>query len=440
MGYKLLFLANLSVFTFGSLLCGLAWNLPSLITARVIQAIGGGDIIPTTMAMITEVFPQEERGKALGYWGLGVILGPALGPTLGGYLTHTIGWRSIFLVNLPVGAVCLLLGALLLVKDKPEHSSGKRFDFWGFVFISAFLVSLLLGISKGEDEGWTSTFILSCWLISILGFIGFLLVETHVEESIIDLSLFRIPAFTSCMIMTFIRSIVLFGGTFLLPLFIQRVMGYNEITSGFIMLPSACAMAAMMPFVGFLSDKIAPRIPALIGLVCLVVFMLMYRNIDVSTSIPGIIMPTMIRSVGMILLLAPVMTAMMNSVPQKKAGNATSMNGIIQQVGGSIGIAIFGTLLTNRGHFHMSIISQSISNGTAAFQTAAISMLHRVHNSGFDYANSASIAKAFLIKELSLFASVMSFQDTFFTGGIFIILVLPVAFMLPLKKVFTAAL
>ena len=235
-GYKYIFLASLGVFTLGSLLCGLAWNLPSLITARIIQASGGGAITPTTMAMITEVFPREERGRALSFWGLAVILGPALGPTAGGYLTHTLGWRSIFLVNLPVGIACMFLTFLLLVKDRPHYAMKKPFDIWGFAFFTAFIVALLLGISRGEDEGWTSNYILACWLISILGLTGFMLAETYVEDRIIDLGLFRIPIFTSCMIMTMIRSIVLFGGTFLLPLFIQNEMGYDEITSGLIML------------------------------------------------------------------------------------------------------------------------------------------------------------------------------------------------------------
>lgn len=432
-GYKYLFLSALGLFTAGSLLCGMAWNLPSLITARVIQALGGGAIMPTAMAMITEVFPKEERGKALGFWGLGVILGPALGPTLGGYLTNSFGWRSIFLVNLPVGIVVLLLGSMRLIKDTPHHSTHKPFDFWGFLFFTAFLVPMLLGISKGEDLGWKSVYVLSCGIISLLGFIGFILVETHVKDRIIDLGLFKIPAFTSCMIMTMARSIALFGGTFLLPLFIQRIMGYNEITSGLIMLPSSLFMALLMPFVGQLSDKVAPRIPTLIGLIFLVIFMFMYRNIDVVTSIPNLIIPTLVRSVGMILLMTPIMTAMMNSVPQKKAGMASSMNSIIQQVGGSIGIAIFATLQVNRSHYHMSIVAETVRNATPVFKQTAMGMMHQAHSLGLTYHNSMAVSQGMLVRKLSVAAAVMSFQDAFFFGGILMILALPLAFMLPAK-------
>ncbi len=434
-GYKYLYLSSLAVFTIGSLLCGMAWNLPSLITARVIQALGGGAIGPTSMAMITEVFPREERGQALGFWGLGIIMGPAIGPTLGGYLTNTLGWRSIFLVNLPVGIAGLLIGWRVLTKDVPHRSTHKPFDLWGFIFLTALLVSLLLGISKGEDQGWTSPFILGCWSVSILGFIGFLLVETHVRDRIIDLSLFKIPVFTSTMIVAAARSIALFGGTFLLPVFIQRVMGYNEITSGLILLPSSLVMMALIPIAGRLSDKTAPRIPVLIGLVFLVFSMFMYRNIDVTTSIFNLILPTLVRSLGFILLMAPVMTAMMNSVPQRKAGMASSMMNIIQQVGGSIGIAIFATLQANRSNYHLSIVAQTVKNASPAFTDAAGNIMHFAHSHGLTYANSMAVSFGMLVRKLSQAAVVMSFQDAFIFGGILMILSIPIAFLLPSKLI-----
>ena len=193
-------------------------------------------------------------------------------------------------------------------------------------------------------------------------------------------------------------------------------------------------MAAMMPLIGILSDKVPPRIPALIGLIFLTVSMLMYFDIDTGTSIPGIIIPTIIRSVGTVLLMAPVMTAMMNSVPQKKTGMATSMNNIILQVGGSIGIAAVGTLLTNRAYFHMNMIAETMNNPAQVFKTAVTEIIYRVHDHGLNFADSAAVVKSLAAGKLSQTAAVMSFQDTFFIVGIFIIIVLPFAFMLPVKK------
>ena len=355
-GYKYLFLSCLFIFTAGSLLCGMAWNLPSLIVARVIQALGGGAIAPTGMAMISEVFPAKERGQALGVWGMGVILGPAIGPTLGGYLTNVFGWRSIFLVNLPVGIICFLATIKLLKSDSQHHSNRRPFDYWGFIFLTTFLVSLLLGISEGEDKGWTSGYILTCVIVSAFGFIGFILAEIYNEDRIIDIELLKYPVFSICMLTNVVRSIGLFGGTFLIPLFLQRLVGFDELQSGLILFPSSILMLILFPIAGRMSDRIGPKIPVLIGLVFLSLFMFMYRNIDLNTDLFGIIFPTMLRSIGVVLLMAPVTTAMMNSVPQKKAGMASSMMNIFQQIGGSIGIAILGTIQLNRSHFHLSII------------------------------------------------------------------------------------
>ncbi|HTB34895.1 MAG TPA: DHA2 family efflux MFS transporter permease subunit, partial [bacterium] len=178
LGHRNLYLAALAIFTLGSLLCGLAWNLPSLIAARVLQALGGGFLTPIGMSMVSEVFPPKERGRALGLWGVGVIAGPALGPTLGGYLTKNVGWRSIFLVNIPIGVVLVLMGLVLVKRDRPHPSARKPFDTWGFLFLATFLVCFLLGLSKGEHEGWTSTYILTCFSLSALSAVGFFLVES----------------------------------------------------------------------------------------------------------------------------------------------------------------------------------------------------------------------------------------------------------------------
>jgi EmrB/QacA subfamily drug resistance transporter len=434
-GYKILFLSALGLFTVGSLLCGMAWNLPTLITARVIQALGGGAISPTAMAMLTEVFGREERGKALSYWGLGTILGPAIGPTLGGYLTHTLGWRSIFLVNLPVGIVCIFIGIRMLAEDRPTHNNHRNFDMWGFAFLTIFLVSFLLGLSKGEQEGWTSPFILSCAVIALLGFLGFILAEINTRERIMDLGLFRIGAFSSSMVMTLARSVVLFGSTFLLPLFIQNMMGYDEIVSGLILLPSTLLMMALMPLVGMIGDKIPPRYPALIGIFFLIVSLFMYRNIDLTTSIANVIIPTLFRSVGMLLLMTPIMTAMMNAVPQKKAGMASSMNSIIQQVGGSIGIAIFGTLQANRSNFHLAVVGEQARATTQAFHQSATALMHAAHAQGLSYAQSAAVAQTAIVTKMSFAAVVMSFQDAFLIGSLLLVFVLPIAFMLPAKPI-----
>lgn len=433
-GYKILYMGSIVVFTAGSLLCGMAWNLPSLITARVIQALGGGAISPTGMAMITEVFDPHERGKAIGIWGMGIIMGPALGPTIGGYLTNHFGWRSIFLVNLPIGIGVFFAALVLLLKDVPHSSMKRSFDFWGFLFLTIFLVSLLLGLTKGEKEGWFSAYIISCAVISLLGFIFFLLVESSIENGIINLHLFRLPVFTVCTIIMLVRSVVLFGGIFLLPLFMQQQMGYEEMQSGLILLPGSLLMGVIMPLGGRLSDRIGPRLPTLIGLVGLWLFMYMYRNMDINMSAMDIINPTLVRGIGMGLLMAPITAAAMNSVAIKDAGMASSMLNILMQIGGSIGISVMSTVLSHRMPYHMALFTSSLDRTSPAFTETFTNIMQHVHTLGYQYMQSAQIAQGLMVKKISQQAVVLSFQDAFLAGSVLVIIAFFSAFFLPGKN------
>jgi MFS transporter, DHA2 family, multidrug resistance protein len=430
-GYKALYMGSLFIFTLGSLLCGAAWNLESLIGARIIQALGGGAITPTGMAMISEVFPPEERGKAIGIWGVGVIMGPAIGPTLGGYLTQTFGWRSIFLVNLPIGIVALIAASLLLIKDLPHKSRHRPFDVWGFIFLSIFLVLFLLGLSKGEREGWTSTYIVTCAIISFTSFVLFILVDSQISYGIIDLHLFKSPIFSICSFIIVVRSVALFGGIFLMPLFLQQQMGFEEIQSGLILMPGALVIMLFMPIAGRLGDRIGPRMPTLIGVILVAWSMFMYWNMDVSMSMFDIIKPMLVRGVGLAFLMAPIMAASLNAVPQQKSGMASSMLNIIMQVSGSIGIALLASVLSHRIHFHLGVIGSAARMGTPAFMDAFARVAGHVHDLGYPYMQSKQIANIMIMRKAAQQATVMSFQDAFIVGGAIIALAIIGSLFLP---------
>ncbi len=436
-GYKRLYVASLFVFTIGSLICAMAWNLPSLVAARVLQALGGGAITPTGMAMITEVFEPRERGKAIGYWGVGVIIGPAFGPTLGGYLTDYFGWRSIFTVNLPVGIIGILLALALLREDKPsEHSHKHPFDMAGFLFLSVFLVSFLLALSKGEEKGWFSSFIYTCWGLSITGFLGFLLVETLTPHGIMDIRLFKSPVYSACMMVVSARSLALFGGTFLLPLFLQQIMGFNEIDSGLILLPGALAAALCMPFAGKLTDRVGPIWPSLAGLVSIAYFMWSYRLLDINTSIWNVVWPTLIRGAGIALLITPVMVTALNSIPKQKAGMASSMLSLIQQVSGSIGIGILGAVLDHRMVFHQGLAASTWSPVTPASQAAFLNMAGRLHDLGLSHADSLRGAGVVVARAIFKMTAVSAYEDAFLVGAVIVLLAFLPAFLLPSKNMY----
>lgn len=436
-GHKLLYTASLGIFTLGSLLCGLAVNIPTLIAARVLQALGGGAMTPTGMAMIAEVFDPKERGRAMGFFGVGIIIGPAIGPTLGGFLTESFGWRSIFLVNIPVGIFAMLMALEMLIHDRPHAHNRRSFDVWGFVFLTIFLLSFLLGISRGETEGWTSSYILICAVLSVFSFISFIITESLVRERILDLSLFKYRIFTVSMLISAIRSVALFGGVFLLPLFLQQLKGLTAIQSGLILLPGSLIIALALPIVGWLSDKSSPRFLCFIGMLGLIYSMFLYRNISIYMSYWDIIYPTLIRGVGMSLLMAPIMTLALNSVPRRKAGMASSMLSIIQQVGGAVGIAILSTVLDNRTKFHLYTAGATIQGTSPTFGAVVHGLQSRAHVLGLSQANSVIAAKTTVMKYFSIAQASFAFQDAFIFAMVMIILSVIPVFLLP-KRPLTA--
>lgn len=434
-GSKKLFTASLVVFTTGSVLCGMSWNLPSLIAARVLQAAGGGAINPTAMAMISDAFAPKERAKAIGYWGLGVIVGPALGPVIGGYLTYNISWRAIFLVNLPIGIMATILSIILIHKDKVEDIVKQPFDFYGFVFLAAFLVAFLLALNQGDQKGWTSPYIMTCVAVCIFSIIGFFTVELQTRHPIIDLGMFKNKVFTSCFLCSAGRSVGLFGGTFLLPLFMEIFMGFDEIKSGYILLPRALVVGVMMPIAPKIADKLGVRTVTIIGLILVAWSMFAYRTLGVNTSIWGIIWPTLYRGVGIGLLVAPLMATALNAVPKSQTSQATVMLNLIQQVAGSVSIAALGTVLDIRTKFHLLALGAAFRPDVAAVSNAIKKIYYFAVRLGYPPSVAHLVSRFTLFKSVAMTAAVAGYQDSFMFGGVLAAIAIVFAFFLPQQSV-----
>jgi len=437
-GPKLLYTTALIVFTAASLMCGLAWNLSSLVAARVLQAVGGGALTPIGLAMISDVFSPKERPRALGYWGMGAVVGPTFGPTLGGYLTNQVSWRSIFMINLPIGIIGAIWAITTLRKDKISHAHRKPFDLAGFLFLSMFLVGFLLGLSKGEREGWTSAYILACWGVAISGLVGFLTVEFLIRHPVLDLQLFSYPIFTASAIVTFARSVALYGGTFLLPLFLQQLMGLDEIESGLILLPGALIIAVVMTQSSRMNEKLGPRLCCWVGLALVGISMFLYYDINVNTSIGmGIIAPTLLRGAGIGFLIAPITAAAMNAVPTEKTAAASAMLNLIQQVAGSVGIALLGMVLSNRTQFHLAVLGNAIQRDAPVTVEVTKSLYYLARMLGYSGTESGQVAHGLIVAHVQASASVAGFEDSFIVGGVIVIVGLVAAALMPKDAVLT---
>ncbi len=428
-GHKSLYIVSLAIFTLGSAACSFAWNYDVMLVARVIQAVGGGAIQPVGMAIIAELFEPHERGKALGIWGTGIMIGPALGPTLGGYLTDWFSWRTIFSVNLPFGVITLIAAIMFMDKDDPGKRKQVDFDWWGFVFLSMALIGGLLALSKGQDKGWTSTYIMVCFIVALIGTILFLGVESSIDNPLLDLSLFKYRNYSLSMILALFRAVGLFGGVFLLPIFMENLVGYTTIQTGLWMMPGALTVGIMMPIAGKMADRYSARWLVSIGTAIAGFSFLLYGNLDPLSGMVAILGPQIIRGVGLALMMAPLMATAINSVPRSQVATASSFLNVAQRFGGSFGIAILNTLVTNSIHSHSIRIAEKVTPQSPNF----LRLFHEI-SSIPHYLNSSlsatSQTQLYSLKTISLKASVLGFDNGFFIGGIVILASVPLCLML----------
>ncbi len=341
--YKM-YLISICIFLAGSVVCGLSQNLPVLVLSRILQAMGGGALTPVALAMLSASFGEKERGSVMGWWGLGVIVGPALGPTLGGILTQYFGWPYIFFVNIPFGVLALILSAKYLKAIGKKSDTAPPFDFWGYILFTLFIVLLQYSIARIEKTGFNSPFLYITFAASLLCLFGFIKIELKNKHPVLDLSVFKRKEFVAGVSVTAIRSVGLFGGLFLLPFLLQGLMGYSELETGLLLLPTSATIAILMPLAGKWSDKHGPRNITIAGLVMLAISTFQVAYLNDGSSITTIIIPMVLRGVGLGLLFSPVSAAVINAVPKKLSATASSYYSLFMQIGGSIGISILAVL------------------------------------------------------------------------------------------------
>jgi EmrB/QacA subfamily drug resistance transporter len=436
----------------GTAACAFSWSYESLIGARILAAMGTGGIQPVGMAIVASLFEPHERGRALGMWGTGIMIGPALGPTLGGYLTDLFGWRSIFSVMLLPGVITFF-AAIFIIRN-PKLSNQKRipFDWWGYALLSIALIAGLLALSKGQEKGWHSEYLYTCLALSLPAFILFIAVETSIEHPLLDLSLFRFSNYTLCMILSLFRSMGLFGSIFLMPIFLQNLTGFTAIQAGLWMMPTAITMTFAMPVAGRLTDRFKPGILAAGGSFLAGLSLLIYGYLDPLSGPWMIIGPQIIRGIGLGFLMAPLMTAAVNSVPTEKVATASSFLNVANQVGGSFGIAMLNAFVTNYIFRHTTHISNLISTQSGIFHHATIkisetisqtvqgasstphriepilsSMLRHIHDApASEHLQSIFVSLRIIIQK----SSVLGFNNGFVIAGLIILSGIPLCLMI----------
>jgi EmrB/QacA subfamily drug resistance transporter len=347
LGLTRLYVLSMLGFTLGSALCGLAWSLPSMIAFRVVQAIPGGILPVVTMTLLFRIVPRDKIGTAMGLYGLGVVVAPAIGPTLGGALVEYFDWRLIFFINVPVGILGMALAMIYFPQIKP--TTWPKLDLLGFVTIAYALFALLLAFSEGEDWGWTSYGILALFVSAALSFALFLVVENEVDNPLIDLKVFRSFAFCVSLALIGVAMTSLFSALYFLPQFLQSVQGLQELDSGLVLLPGSLILVVLMPIAGRLYDLIGPRYLVMTGLAIVAYGSWLMAHIAVDTPRGDIEWWLTVRNLGVGLAMMPIITAGTSSLPAALTSVGSSVNNIVQRLAASVAIAVFGSLNTSKG-------------------------------------------------------------------------------------------
>ena len=330
-------------FAAGSALCGLAWNLNSMIVFRVIQAIPGGVLPVVTLTILYRIVPRDRIGAAMGMYGLGIIVAPAVGPTLGGYLVEYVDWRLIFFINVPVGIVGFV-AALVVLPKFPGVRSGN-FDVWGFLAIATGLFTLLLALTEGQDWGWTSYKVLILLTVAALSLALFIVIELEVDNPLLDVRVFRFWPFTNSLMLISVLSIGLFTVLFYIPLYLQQATGLGAFETGLLLLPQALVMAVIMPVAGRLYDKIGPRWPAVVGLSIVAWGTYELHVLTLETSHEHLIWLLTLRAAGMGIAMMPIMTGGIAAVPPALVSRASAFNNVVQRTSAALGLAILTAMV-----------------------------------------------------------------------------------------------
>ena len=347
LGRRRIFIVGLVIFTAASLWCGFAGGAGSLIAARTVQGVGAALMNPATLSIITATFPPRQRGTAIGIWAGVSALALAIGPLVGGVLTERISWSWIFFVNVPVG-VLGVLAARAFIDETRDTSREQRLDLPGLVTSAVGLFALTYGLIETNTHPWGSVRVLSLLAVAVVALTVFVLLELRQRLPMLDLSLFRNPSFSGANTVMGLVGLAMFGIFFYNSLFLQNVLGYSAIKTGATFLPMTVLIILVAPFAGRLSDRIGPRWPMGVGMTLLTGSLLLFGTLDEHSSFWNILPGLLVGGFGMAITMAPTTAAAMGSVPVDKAGVGSAVINSMRQVGGSLGIAIMGTLVASR--------------------------------------------------------------------------------------------
>jgi DHA2 family multidrug resistance protein len=434
-GRKRLYIACVLLFSVASFLCGLAPNLASLIFFRVLQGVSGGAMQPLSQSILVESFPREKRGMAMAIYGMGVVVAPIIGPTLGGWITDSYNWRWIFFINVPTGVISITLASIIL-HDPPHllrRTSLKsvHLDLIGLFFLSLGIGTLQIVLDKGEREDWFySHFIIALSVISVMSLLFAILWELKRDQPVVNLHLLKDRQFAMTTVLLFIVGFGLYGSTVLLPLFLQILMGYSSFKAGLVMSPGGIVTMLAMPFVGFMVGRIQAKWLITTGLVIGALGLFEMSRFDLNVSFNHAVWSRMVISASLAFLFVPINTVAYSRLPKQVYDQAAGLINLSRNLGASFGISVVTTTLARRTQFHQNVLSSH----TTEFNPVYTQMAERIKDGliyrGENAYTAALQSKAVIYHIMQQQALTLSYVDAFWLLGVMFLAVIPLTFFL----------
>ncbi len=432
LGRRQMYLLSVLIFTIASVMCGFSQTLGQLIFFRVIQGLGGGALQPIAQAIMRETFPPEEQGQAMGYFGMIVLLGPAIGPTLGGWLTDTYSWPWIFFVNVPVGAIGLWMGSRFIVDPPYMRAHGiQRFDGVGIGLLAVGLTALQILLEQGETDGWfQSPLIVTLTVIAVLALGAFIIWELRTPVPAVDLRILKNIPFAAGTFIFGILGLALFGGLILLPLFLQDLLRYDATQAGVALMPRSLVMVLLMPIAGGLYNRLGVYVMLPFGVAVSAFAGFLMARFTLDSGPLQIILPQVIQGVGFAFMFVSLTTAMLATMPRPQIQNATGLSGLVRQLGGSLGTAIVITLLDHKTTTASAALVRYASPYNPTFMQWWSTFQAGFSARGSDPGTAHMQALAALHQLISQQAAVVAFDYAFAVVGALFLVCLPLVFLM----------
>lgn len=422
--YRKLFIIGLVLFTFGSLICAISMNFPIMMTGRVLQAIGAGILMPLGSNVIVTIFPPEKRGVAMGTMGIAMILAPAIGPTLSGYIVQNYDWNLMFYGMFFIGLVAIAVGFFWF--RLYQRTTNPKADVPGIIYSTIGFGALLYGFSEAGNKGWGSTEIVSMFIIGIIFITLFVIRELRMKAPMLNLEVLKYPTYTLTTVINMIVMMSLYGGMILLPIYLQNLRGFSALDSGLLMLPGALVMGALGPIAGKLLDTIGIKPLAIFGIGVMTYATWELTKLNMDTPYLSIMGIYVLRSFGMAFIMMPIMTAGMNALPARLISHGNAFVNTMRQLAGSIGTAILVTVMTTQTTNHVAAFGEELDKTNPMVQDH---MRELAQQFGGEQG-----AMKVLLQYVNKLASVEGINDAFIIATIISLVALILSFFLQSKK------